>query len=452
MTELAKITAVGRYEERMLFSILHLADPTQRLVYVTSQAVDPAIVDYYLRFLPDPQEARSRLSMITLDDPDIRPLSQKLLARPDLVGEIRDLAGGSGHAYVLPFNVGAVDQALAEALGLPLHGPRPDLAWLGSKSGARKIARRAGVAVLPGDEDLFSATAVEAAIAAIRRQRPEAESVVIKLNNGFSGQGNVMVAIEAMATASDSLVDSPTTFCASEESWRSFLPKIEAEGAIVEELARRPGLTSPSVQLRVSTAGALEVVSTHDQVLGGPGQQVYLGCRFPAEPTYRGAIRDQALRVGRVLAAEGVVGWFGIDFLVVPDDSGARIYLSEINLRAGGTTHPFWMARLAMRARYDDATGELTSAGTSKSYMASDNVKSELLVGVTPARMIEIIDLAGLAYDPGSRTGATLHLLGALQEFGKMGVTCIADSREEADDLYKQVVETALGATGFRER
>lgn len=451
MTELAKITAVGRYEERMLFAILDLADPTQRLVYVTSQAIDPAIVDYYLRFLPDPPGARSRLSMVTLDDPDIRPLSQKLLARPDLVGEVRDLAGDPGHAYILPFNVGTTDQALADALGLPLHGPRPDLASLGSKSGARKVARRAGVAVLDGDEDLFSATAVEGAIAAIRRQRPEAESVVIKLNNGFSGQGNAMVALEATA-AESSLVDSPTTFCAPEESWPSFLAKIEAEGAIVEELVRRPGLTSPSVQLRVSTAGGLEVVSTHDQVLGGPGQQVYLGCRFPAEPTYRAAIRDQALKVGRVLAAEGVVGWFGIDFLVVPDDSGARIYLSEINLRAGGTTHPFSMARLVTGARYDDATGELLAAGKSKSYMASDNVKSDVLVGVTPARMIDAIDHARLAYDPASRAGATLHLLGALQEFGKMGVTCIADSREDADDLYKQVVDTALGVTGSRER
>jgi hypothetical protein len=443
VAELAKITAVGRYEERMMFALLYLADPEHRLVYVTSQAVDPAIVDYYLRFVANPDEARTRLSMVTLDDPDIRPLSQKLLARPDLVGAIRDLAGDPAQALIIPFNVGATDQVLADALGLRLQGPRPDLAWLGSKSGARKVARRAGVAVLPGNEDLFSAAAVERAISDIRSDEPEAESVVIKLNNGFSGQGNAMVALDS---ARDSLVDSPTTFCASEESWPSFLGKIETEGAIVEELVRRPGLTSPSVQLRISTAGELEVVSTHDQVLGGPGQQVYLGCRFPADAAYRGAIREQALRVGRVLVAEGVVGSFGIDFLVIPGDAGAQIYLSEINLRAGGTTHPFWMARLAMGATYDDVTGELVADGTPKSYMASDNVKSEALVGVSPARMIETIDRSGLAYDAETCTGTTLHLLGALERFGKMGVTCIADSREEADDLYKEVVETALAA------
>ncbi len=431
----------------MLFTILHLADPDRRLVYVTSQAVDPAIVDYYLRFVPDPEGARARLSMVTLDDADIRPLSQKLLTRPDVVGRIRTLAGDPDEASILPFNVGGTDQALADLLGLALQGARPDLAWLGSKSGARQVARRAGVAVLAGAEDLFSAGALDAAIATIRREQTDAEAVVIKLNNGFSGQGNAMVAIDTIPTAG-SIVDSPTTFCASEESWPSFLAKIEAEGAIVEELVRRPGLTSPSAQLRISPGGALEVLSTHDQVLGGPGLQVYLGCRFPADASYRGAIRSEAVKVGRVLADEGVVGSFGIDFLVIPDDAGgAQIYLSEINLRAGGTTHPFWMARLAMDASYDDATGELVAdSGAPKSYMASDNVKSDALVGMTPARMIEAVDRSGLAYDPTSRTGATLHLLGALREHGKMGVTCIADSREEADDLYKEVVGVAVSA------
>jgi hypothetical protein len=186
---------------------------------------------------------------------------------------------------------------------------------------------------------------------------------------------------------------------------------------------------------------------------------VYLGCRFPADGAYRDAIRKEALKVGQVLVDEGVVGSFGIDFLVIPEDGGgagggpsgrereasSRIYLSEINLRAGGTTHPFWMARLAMGATYDDETGELVAGGQPKSYMASDNVKSETLIGTTPARMIEAIDRSGLAFDPTTLTGATLHLLGALREHGKMGVTCIANSREAADDLYKQVVEVALG-------
>jgi hypothetical protein len=64
----------------MLYALLHLADPAQRVVYVTSQPVDRTVVDYYLRFIPDPGGARSRLSMVALDDPDIRPLARSCWA------------------------------------------------------------------------------------------------------------------------------------------------------------------------------------------------------------------------------------------------------------------------------------------------------------------------------------------------------------------------------------
>jgi hypothetical protein len=212
---------------------------------------------------------------------------------------------------------------------------------------------------------------------------------------------------------------------------------MEAEGVIVEEVVRSDGLRSPSVQLQISPTGEVEVLSTHDQILGGPGNQVYLGCRFPARPEYRLAIQAEACKVAGVLAARGVTGVFGIDFLV---DDG-RVTLSEINLRVGGTTHPYWMARLVTGGRYDEESGELrVPGGGSRCYMATDNLKSEQLVGCSPAEIIERIDQAGLAYDPSTTTGATLHLLGALPLAGKMGMTCIAATPEEADDLYRQVL------------
>ena len=63
----------------------------------------------------------------------------------------------------------------------------------------------------------------------------------------------------------------------------------------------------------------------------------------------------------------------------------------------------------------------------------------------TPAEVVDAVDRAGLGYDPRSRTGATLHLLGALPEFGKMGVTCIADSLDDADALYRDLVTVLRG-------
>jgi PGM1 C-terminal domain/ATP-grasp domain len=237
-----------------------------------------------------------------------------------------------------------------------------------------------------------------------------------------------------------SLLDSPVVFCAEEESWPSFAAKIEAGGAVVEELLDVPGTVSPSVQLRIVPGGVPVILSTHSQVLGGPNRQVYLGCRFPADPAYRDQIRAAAERVGRVLAARGVIGYFGIDFFVVPSGGREQVYLSEINLRVGGTTHPFGMASLVTDGRYDAAGGHLVAGGRTKSYLATDNLKSAALVGREPQDVIDKVDRLGLGYDHRRRAGTTMHLLGALREYGKMGVTCIGDTEEEARERYREVV------------
>ena len=433
VVELAKIVAVESYEERMLFVLLLLDNPELRIVFVTSMPVDPATVDYYLGFLADPAGARERLTLLDVGDPATGSLSEKVLARPDVVGRLQSLAAGGG--TMLPFNVTPVEVKLASALGLTLLGPPAHLVRLGSKSGARKVAGRAGVRRPEGAENLFSLAAVSAAISAIRLRRPDAEAVVVKLDNGFSGIGNAILELDGLA---DPLPASKTTFCAADESWGTYAAKVAEEGAIVEELLRVPGLQSPSVQLCISAAGEVEVLSSHDQIRGGPENQVYIGCRFPAAPRYRSAIVAEAGRVGEVLAAEGVIGSFGIDFLVTPEGD---VYLSEINLRMGGTTHPYWMTRLAGGAAYDAVAGELVRPdGRTLCYMATDNLKLSRLMGWAPADVITLVAKECLAFDPSTGTGVTLHLLGAVPGHGKLGATCIAGSPEDADALYARLV------------
>ncbi|MEO6121246.1 MAG: carboxylate-amine ligase, partial [Acidimicrobiales bacterium] len=220
VAELRKITGIQFYEQRMLFTTLLLARPGVRLVYVTSVPVDEAVIDYYLRFLADPAGARHRLTMITLHQPGPLALSEKLVDRPDILTLVRQAVGDTEGAFVLPFNVTPAERLVGEALGMALYGSPAELAHLGSKSGARHVARRAGVPILVGAEDLRSLPAVDAAIAAIRDRRPDAPAVVLKLNEGFSGQGNAIV--EVGGPPGTALVDRPTTFCAAGESWPSF--------------------------------------------------------------------------------------------------------------------------------------------------------------------------------------------------------------------------------------
>jgi hypothetical protein len=445
--ELAKIAGIDHYEERLLCTVLLLDQPDVRLVYLTSEPIDPAIVDYHLGFLADPAGARARLHLVSAGEAGPRPLTQKLLERPAVLAEVRELLPGDGSAALLPFNVTAGEWALAAALGLALDGPPLDRVALGSKTGSRRVARRTGVAVLEGEEALFSVEEVASAVERLRR-RGVAGGAVVKLNDGFSGQGNALVDLVGPAL---SLPAMPTTFCAAGESWPSFGPKIAAEGAIVEEVLSSP-LASPSVQLRITPGGSVAVVSTHDQVLGGPGNQVYLGCRFPAHASYRSLISAAALAVGEVVADEGVIGPLGIDFLVAGDPAAPEVFLSEINLRMGGTTHPFWMARLATSGRYDPGRGELMVGEAPRCYVATDNLKMVGLVGCSPAAVIEAVESAGLCFDRGTGTGVTLHLLGALARYGKMGATCIAEDLKGAEERLAELTTVLedLGPGGRR--
>ena len=437
--ELRKIVGITHYEERMLFALGWLSNPDLRIVFVTSEPIDEAIIDYYLSFLDEPQSAKARLQLVHLDDARPCALAAKLLERDDVLDRLRSEVDGRDDAYILTFNVTRWERAIADRLQTPLYGPSPEAIALGSKSGSRRVAREANVPVLPGREDLFSVAELESAIDRLRAEEGGLEALVVKLNNGFSGQGNAV--IEAADLLSP-LTESPTVFCASDESWPTYSPKIAAEGAIVEQLVRHPRLISPSVQLRVVPGGKVEVISTHDQILGGPDEQVYLGCRFPAQAGYRQAIMEYGRAVAGVLQSVGVIGSFGIDFVGLPRAGGYDLHLGEINLRMGGTTHPFLMACMVTGGMLDEDTGELVVEGRPKYYVASDNLKSERYRSLTPERAIKVLERNGLAFNRGTGTGATLHLLGALRAFGKLGAVCIADSSEEAAAIYDEVSAT----------
>src|SRR5438105_11987886 len=83
-SELRKIVAIQRYEERLLFTTLLLANPDLELVYITSLPVDEAIVEYYLRFVPDPADARRRLHLVVVGEASGRALTAKVLDAPPI--------------------------------------------------------------------------------------------------------------------------------------------------------------------------------------------------------------------------------------------------------------------------------------------------------------------------------------------------------------------------------
>ena len=353
---MARIDGVHHYEERLLCLLLLLRMPATRVIYVTSEPVAEATIDYYLHLLEGVphRHARERLTLLTCHDASERSLTEKILERPRLKQRIRDALGPADFAHMICFNVSGLERRLSVEFGIPIYGCDPDLLALGSKSGSRRIFREAGVSIPDGVEDLPDEDAVVEALCEIKARDPAMRRAVVKLNEGFSGEGNALFdfsgAPEGNGLAGWVRGRLPAmSFEAEGMTWEVFRPKFVEMGGIVEAFIEGEGKRSPSAQFRIDPTGRIGPLSTHDQVLGGQTGQEYLGATFPADEAYRLDVQEEGLKAARRLAEQGVLGRFGVDFISVPDGNGWRHYAIEINLRKGGTTHPFHHAAISDR-------------------------------------------------------------------------------------------------------
>ncbi|HEX2030826.1 MAG TPA: peptide ligase PGM1-related protein [Actinomycetota bacterium] len=456
-------SVIQAYEERFLFLLFLLRQPRARLVYVTSQRILPSIVDYYLDLLPGviPSQARPRLFLPSPLDGSSRPLTEKLLERPRLLERIRALIPDPDRAHLVPYNTTEMERDLALQLGIPMYGADPKHFFLGTKSGCRQLFEEEGIPHPMGFQNLTTTEDVVTALAAMRARRPDVRGALVKLNEGVSGEGNAVVELRDLPPPGDPRERAALeervramSFELDEVTFEDYATKLRTRGGVVEERIVGAEVRSPSVQLRVTPLGEVELLSTHDQILGGPSGQSYLGARFPADRPYAPAITREAAKVGARLAREGVIGRFALDFVVVRDGGGAWTpYAIELNLRKGGTTHPFLTLQFLTDGRYDAEAAAFTApSGRTKCFVASDHVEAETYRGLTPDDLFDIVVRHGLHFDQSRQTGVVFHMISALPEYGRVGLTAIGDSHEQADDLYGRTVaaldEETKGAWG----
>jgi hypothetical protein len=436
------------YEERFLFLLLLLRQPRARLIYVTSQTILPSIIDYYMDLLPGviPSHARQRLFLPSPMDGSVRPLSDKLLERPRLIERIRSLIMDPDRAHLVPFNTTNREKELALRLGIPMYGADPKFFPLGTKSGCRKIFMEENVPHPLGRENIGSQDELFNAIVDMRVAKPCIEQVMVKLNEGVSGEGNAVIDLRGLpslfvkATLEERL--RAMKFELPGITYDSYMKKLQERRGVVEERIMGEEFRSPSVQLRVTPLGKVELLSTHDQLLGGPSGQSYLGCVFPADTAYAGLISQEAAKVGRRLAKEGVIGRFALDFVVVRAKNGKwEPYAIEINLRKGGTTHPFLTLQFLTDGTYNPDTGIFTAPnGQQKFFVASDHVESPRYRTLTPDDLFDIVVRHNLHFDQTRQTGVVFHMMSALGELGRTGLTAVGNSHVDAKAMYERAV------------
>ncbi len=447
------------YEERMLFMLFLLRQPKKRLIYLSSLPISPAVIDYYLHILPSVSisNARRRLFLISPQDASLRPLVNKLLDRPGLIRHIRSLIPDMERAHLVPFLTTDLERDFAVQLGIPMYAADPRFFAFGTKSGCRRIFAEEGVQHPLGMEDLASEQELLQAVAGMRRQKPAIQHMIVKHNEGVSGYGNARLDLRGLPAPGDpgeisALAEhlKEMQFEMHDVDYTWYIEHFEKKGGIVEELISGEEITSPSAQLRISPLGEVELLSTHDQMLGGPSGQTYLGARFPASPAYGPQIMREAKKIGERFAREGIVGRFAIDFIAVRSPGGEwQTYAIEVNLRKGGTTHPFLTLQYLTDGQYDAESGVFrTVSGTQKHYVASDTLKSPAYCVFTPEDLFDLVSEHRLHYDHASQTGVVLHMVSGVGAHGRLGLTAIGNSAQHAEEIYQRFIATLDQAAG----
>ncbi len=430
-------------EHRYLLSLFMLPRiESCEIVFVCCEAPSQEVLDYYMSLVPsDRRESmKGRFRLLEVPDGSARSVAAKLLDRPDLIADLRTSLRGQP-AFIEPWNVTEYEVELANRLGIPINGTSPDLWPLGFKSSGRRLFAEAGVPIPQGREGVRSTDEVVEATAEIRQRCPNATGVVIKTDDSGAGDGNQII----LFSESSSSVD-VRRIVEALPSW--YLTDL-ASGGVVEELVAGAAFASPSVQLDIHPDGQPVVLATHEQVLDGATGQVYVGCRFPASPAYAARIGQYGRAVGEVLARRGAIGRFGVDFAAAQRATGDwEVFALEINLRKGGTTHPYSALRNLVPGHYDVDSGNwMTVDNSLRCYESTDNLVDPRWRGRPPNDVIRTVADAGLQFSPKTRTGVVLHMLSCLAIDGRLGMTAIGVSPGHAAELYAATAELLSRST-----
>ena len=196
------------------------------------------------------------------------------------------------------------------------------------------------------------------------------------------------------------------------------------------------------MQLRVLPDGWSSCCRRTTSCSAGHGQS-YLGCGFPADPAY-----------SRYQRARHSVGGLAGSACSADSPSTSSSCATrrrvvgvaiEFNLRKGGTTHPFLTLQFLTDGRYDgEAGGFLTPGGATKHLVATDHLEADQLRGFCGRRPVRRRCAARSAFRPGAQTGVVFHMISSLIECGRVGMTAVGSTPEQAWELYQDAQDTLL--------
>ena len=349
-----------------------------------------------------------------------------------MLEEIRRRIPDRELCHLVPFTTTQHERDLALTLGIPLYGADPRHLHFGTKTGCRRLFERPASRTRWAARASPTSTAWSTPWSRCAPPGRRCARAIVKHNDGVAGRGNARRrpagpararlrrragrAARARASRCSSSTRAPTS--------PSTCSRLAEGGGIVEEHIGGVELRSPSVQLRISPLGEVEVLSTHDQLLGGRSGQTLPRLPVPRRlrlraRDHRGGDEDRPS--GSPARACSAASPSTSSSSATPRGSWTP-YAIELNLRKGGTTHPFLTLQFLTDGTYDPGRRSSPPRAGARSTSSRPTTSSrELLRGLSIHDLFDIAVRHRLHFDPARQVGVVFHMMSALTELGRTG-------------------------------
>ncbi|XP_072291945.1 IQ motif-containing protein H [Eucyclogobius newberryi] len=340
--------------------LCEIRDEIIDVIYVCPLRLNEDVTQYYSSLLkrnrpqeegtagaPENSLSKRRFIILTPEAVDYFPshsmcLSSLLKYSPRTLTRIRHLIQGK-RAYIVPGVAHVDDLAVADELGVPLMGPEPAVAQLyGTKSGARRIFREAGVEIPPGAEDVYSLDQLHECLAELMVQNLNVTRWLFKMDSEV--EGTALCDVSHMKSFSWALsqyqrygpdawrskgIQEPVvlrflkeipqwlsshahpTKTSQHSTWTGFLQTYLRQGGVVEAYPPSDSVYCVTVDLLLEPGGQISTLSCGDQLRSPCGLKV-LGSCVPQRSLCPETVQSLCARVGQACLQKGIIGHMSV--------------------------------------------------------------------------------------------------------------------------------------------
>ena len=280
----------------------------------------------------------------------------------------------------------------------------------------------------------------------MRKQRPSIAQAVVKLNEGVSGEGNALVDLANLGQPNEAAIrerlramrfeHAATRFeeyrknsVRAAVSWRSgsvSAPRKCAARACNCASHRSAKWSCSRRTIKCLAARAGKVISA------APSLQI---------PAYAAAITRDAAKVGDLLRDAGVVGRFALDFVVTRENDSAAVGDLRDRDQPAQRRHDSSFPNSAIPHRRRLRPGKCKFRYAQRAQEISRRERSCRITALSrlhAGRSLRHRRAPGVALRPGPPDRRRFHMLSALGSAGRLGLTAVGDSPEEARAIFEK--------------